>query len=113
MIERLGGVVLAMWLSLPALAGAAPADFPKPPGLVPAVEFWKKVFAEYSENQVVIHDDAYLDKIYTVIDLGPLITRYRCSVPTCGIWIVVLGWMFNTGTPATLTLSVDPFELKV
>ena len=72
MIERLGGVVLAMWLSLPALAGAAPADFPKPPGLVPAVEFWKKIFAEYSENQVVIHDDAYLDKIYKVIDLGPL-----------------------------------------
>ncbi len=59
-------------MSLPALTSAAPADFPKPPGLVPQVEFWKKVFAEYSENQVAIHDDAYLDKIYTVIDLRPL-----------------------------------------
>ena len=46
--------------------------FPKPTGLVTQVEFWKKVFAEYSENQVVIHDNLYLDKIYTVIDLRPL-----------------------------------------
>jgi membrane-bound lytic murein transglycosylase D len=57
---------------MPALTPAAPADFPKPPGLAPQVEFWKKVFAEYSENQVAIHDDAFLDKIYTVIDLRPL-----------------------------------------
>jgi membrane-bound lytic murein transglycosylase D len=58
-------------MSLPIVASAA-ADFPKPPGLAPQVDFWKKVFAEYSENQVAIHDDAYLDKIYTVIDLRPL-----------------------------------------
>ncbi len=57
---------------LPALAAAAPSDFPKPSGLAPQVAFWKRVFAEYSENQVAIHDDAYLDKIYTVIDLRPL-----------------------------------------
>ncbi len=72
MSKRLGGVALALCLLLPAFASAEPADFPKPPGLVAPVEFWKKVFAEYSENQVVIHDDAYLDKIYTVIDLRPL-----------------------------------------
>ena len=70
--EALGGAALALWISLPGLASAAPGDFPKPAGLAPQVEFWKKVFAEYSENQVAIHDDAYLDKIYTVIDLRPL-----------------------------------------
>jgi membrane-bound lytic murein transglycosylase D len=59
---------------LPVLVSAAPSDFPNPAGLTPQVEFWKKVFAEYSENQVAIHDDAYLDKIYTVIDLRPLAT---------------------------------------
>ncbi len=59
-------------LLLPVVAFAAPADFPKPDGIVPQVEFWKKVFAEYSENQVAIHDTLYLDKIYAVIDLRPL-----------------------------------------
>jgi membrane-bound lytic murein transglycosylase D len=65
-------VLLALMGFLPALAIGAPQDFPKPPGLNTQVEFWKKVFAEYSENQIVIHDNAYLDKIYTVIDLRPL-----------------------------------------
>src|SRR5713226_3317575 len=68
----MASVLLALWIVLPASAIGAPQDFPKPAGLNPQVEFWKKVFAEYSENQVVIHDNAYLDKIYTVIDLRPL-----------------------------------------
>ena len=68
----MASVLLALWIVLPGSAIGAPQDFPKPPGLNPQVEFWKKVFAEYSENQVAIHDNAYLDKIYTVIDLRPL-----------------------------------------
>lgn len=64
--------LLAFWVLLPILALAAPENFPKPSGLVPQVEFWKKVFAEYSENQVAIHDNLYLDKIYAVIDLRAL-----------------------------------------
>jgi peptidoglycan lytic transglycosylase D len=57
---------------VPVIAFGTPEDFPKPQGLVTQVEFWKKVFAQYSENQVVVHDNLYLDKIYTVIDLRPL-----------------------------------------
>ena len=64
--------MLALLVMLPLAAFAAPEDFPKPPGLETQVEFWKKVFAAYSENQVAIHDNLYLDKIYTVIDLRPL-----------------------------------------
>jgi len=67
---RLAFWLLILWaLLLPAVALAAPSDFPKPQGLVPQVEFWKKVFAEWSENQVAVHDNLYLNKIYTVIDL--------------------------------------------
>ena len=66
------GLLLALWLLSPLPAFSAPSDFPKPAGIVPQVEFWKKVFAEWSEYQVAIHDDLYLDKIYTVIDLRPL-----------------------------------------
>ncbi len=61
-----------MCFFVPVVAFGAPGDFPKPTGLATQVEFWKKVFAEYSENQVVVHDNLYLDKIYTVIDLRPL-----------------------------------------
>jgi peptidoglycan lytic transglycosylase D len=63
---------LAAGFFVPVVAFAAPGDIPKPPGLSTQVEFWRKVFAEYSENQVVVHDNLYLDKIYTVIDLRPL-----------------------------------------
>jgi len=66
------GLILALWSPFAPQALGAPEDFPKPARLQPQVSFWKKVFAEYSENQVVIHDNAYLDKIYTVIDLRPL-----------------------------------------
>ena len=51
---------------------AAPEDFPRPEGLRTQIEFWKKVFTEYSENQVVIHDALYLDKIYSTVDVEPL-----------------------------------------
>lgn len=59
-------------MGLVATAYAAPEAFPRPAGLETQVRFWKKVFAEYSENQIVIHDSLYIDKVYTVIDLRPL-----------------------------------------
>jgi membrane-bound lytic murein transglycosylase D len=49
----------------------SPDPFPFPAALRPQVEFWKKIFATYSEDQVVIHDTRYMDKIYKVIDLRP------------------------------------------
>ncbi|MCP4353010.1 MAG: LysM peptidoglycan-binding domain-containing protein [Desulfobacterales bacterium] len=33
------------------------------------IDFWKKIFTEYTSDQVVIHDDWYLNVIYEVIDL--------------------------------------------
>jgi membrane-bound lytic murein transglycosylase D len=71
-VRRFASILLAAGFFVPVVALAAPEDFPKPPGLVTQVEFWRNVFAEYSENQVVVHDNLYLDKIYTVIDLRPL-----------------------------------------
>ena len=61
--------LLTLWALWPVLALGASADFPKPAALVPQVDFWKKVFAEWSERQVVVHDNLYLNKIYGVIDL--------------------------------------------
>lgn len=65
-------VALGMSLSaLPAL-GSLPAGkravFVVPPELRPQVEFWKDIFATYSRRQVVIHDTARLDRVYSVLD---------------------------------------------
>ena len=44
--------------------------FPLLPGLENAVEFWKKVFTEYSTSQLVYFDPLDMSKIYEVIDVG-------------------------------------------
>ncbi len=67
-------LLILLWDFAPVYPHIPPASssdlFPLPPSLRPHVEFWKKVFATYSEDQVVIHDGHYM-KIYKVIDLRP------------------------------------------
>jgi len=43
--------------------------FPFPKEIETQVNFWKKIFTEYTINHVIIHDERYLDVIYEVIDL--------------------------------------------
>ena len=50
-----------------ALAGS-PADFPRPTALEAAIRFWRAIFAEYSTDQVVVHDADDLTRIYKVLD---------------------------------------------
>ena len=57
-----------------ARPAASPLPYPK--ALQPQVEFWTKIFATYSEYQVVIHDAVYLDKVYTVLDFRPLLEKH-------------------------------------
>jgi membrane-bound lytic murein transglycosylase D len=47
-----------------------PTHFPATEGLKPQVEFWKKIFTEYTSRQAVIHDRRHVSIIYTVIDLN-------------------------------------------
>ena len=44
--------------------------FPLLPGLENSVEFWKKVFTEYSVAQIVFFDPVDMSKIYEVIEVG-------------------------------------------
>jgi membrane-bound lytic murein transglycosylase D len=46
------------------------SPFPVPVGLEPAVEFWKKVFTEYSLSQLIYFDPLDMSKIYEVNDVG-------------------------------------------
>ena len=53
--------------------------FSTPPGLQNKVEFWKKIYSEYSTKHVVVHDIRNLDIVYEVVYLGekPLSRRAR------------------------------------
>ena len=57
-------------------ATSAVSPLPYPKALQPQVEFWTKIFATYSEYQVVIHDAVYLDKVYAVLDFRPLLKKH-------------------------------------
>lgn len=43
--------------------------FPKPAGLVPAVEFWKKTYAVWQRSEVAFHDNRFMDVVYEVMTL--------------------------------------------
>ena len=57
-------------------ASPAFSPLPYPQALRPQVEFWTKIFATYSEYQVVVHDAVYLDKVYAVLDFRPLLKKH-------------------------------------
>ncbi|MCG8604894.1 transglycosylase SLT domain-containing protein [bacterium] len=46
--------------------------FPMPEIIEPNVEFWKNIYARYSENEVVIHDSEDLEIVYQVVNLKSL-----------------------------------------
>jgi membrane-bound lytic murein transglycosylase D len=46
------------------------SPFPVPAGLEPAVEFWRKIFTEYSLAQLIYFDPLDMSKIYEVNDVG-------------------------------------------
>jgi membrane-bound lytic murein transglycosylase D len=69
-------VVVAVLLSLLApVADAATTAFPRPPEIEHQIAFWRRVFAEYSKYQVVVHDTVDLDKVYSVLDFRDLVAN--------------------------------------
>jgi membrane-bound lytic murein transglycosylase D len=50
----------------------AAETFPRPKSIEPQIRFWKAIFAEYSQDQVVVHDTVDLDKVYRVLDFRDL-----------------------------------------
>ncbi|PID73822.1 MAG: hypothetical protein CSB33_01755 [Desulfobacterales bacterium] len=48
-----------------------PADpFPVPRGMHSMVNFWIRIFTEFSTHEVILHDEYYLGLIYGVVDLS-------------------------------------------
>jgi len=44
--------------------------FPLLPGLESSVEFWKKIFTEYSRSQLVYFDPLDMSRIYEIVEVG-------------------------------------------
>jgi membrane-bound lytic murein transglycosylase D len=57
--------------SRPAAGASRPATvaLPRPAGLKPDVEFWRRVFTEVSNDEGLVHDDTRLDVVYEVVHL--------------------------------------------
>ena len=53
-----------------------PDNFPLYPCIQPNVNFWLKIYTQYSSDQGVIHDKRQMDRIYGVI---PLVDPYRAG----------------------------------
>lgn len=70
--------LLSLLLSLVAISANAsaqskqenPVPFPVPAGLESSIEFWKKIFSEYSLAQLVYFDPLDPSIIYQVVDVG-------------------------------------------
>lgn len=63
-------LMLAPVYTMAEEAPSAENPFPLPAGLENAVEFWKRIFAEYSLSQLVFFDPLDMSKIYEVTDVG-------------------------------------------
>ena len=71
--------ILLLFCSLlwPATGAAAPSaaerndpDFPLPERLIPAVDFWQRVYLDATTKQGFLHDSRRLGVIYELVDLG-------------------------------------------
>jgi membrane-bound lytic murein transglycosylase D len=47
-----------------------PSPFPLLAGLEPAIEFWKRIFTEFSSSQIVYFDPLDMSRIYEVVEAG-------------------------------------------
>jgi len=74
-------LIICLWLGGSFSGGAQPARppvqfgsalFPMPPEIAANAEFWRKVYADYPTNTVLIHDVVDLSIIYEIIPLKGL-----------------------------------------
>lgn len=69
-MRTLSASLLLCWVAI-APVGAAPADFPRPSGLKPAVSFWTTIYSEVSTDGGLLHDRHNLAVVYEKLEFGP------------------------------------------
>ncbi len=67
-------ILCGVLLSLAALQAAAAMDvFPRPPELEHKIAFWRSVFGEYSQHQIILHDRKNVSVVYKVLDFTDVV----------------------------------------
>ena len=56
--------------------------FPEYPSIRPNVEFWARVFSEWSLGQVAVHDLDHPGVVYEVVDLPGPVSYTHLTLPT-------------------------------
>ena len=81
MAQVLGAIlVLVLLAAAPAAPAAAGEEaFPRPANLEANIAFWKLVFTQWGERDLVIHDAERLDIVYEVIPTVPLGARRKVA----------------------------------
>ncbi|HVS23166.1 MAG TPA: LysM peptidoglycan-binding domain-containing protein, partial [Gammaproteobacteria bacterium] len=104
------GIVAVLAASATVWILAAAADesqFPRPPELEPAVQFWTRVYTEVDTHSGFIHDDLRLDIVYETIkvpdDLSTRERRHRLERAVDGYEAILA----KLGTGARERLSAD------
>jgi membrane-bound lytic murein transglycosylase D len=74
MAHRITAILLFVLVTVVPAAGAAGSDelFPRPANLEANIAFWKMVFTQWGERDLVIHDAENLQIVYEVIPTVPL-----------------------------------------
>jgi len=63
---------LLITTAAPAPAAPSPIDdrlFPRPAAIAQRIEFWKRIFTEFREDQAVFHDAEHVHLVYSVVDI--------------------------------------------
>jgi membrane-bound lytic murein transglycosylase D len=89
-------VLLATTFALPALA--EPVELPTE-GLESRVEFWKKVYTQYGEDDIIIHDRFHVNLIYDIANEDDVKSR------TASVKVALDEIRDKLDSPETLSLS--------
>ena len=93
--------------------------FPLPADLEKNVIFWKSVFTDYLENEVIIHDARHVDIIYTIVNMddiadeeATLREKWKAVGDIKSEYSAVLRKLANLPQPVSAN-SLGPLERKV
>jgi membrane-bound lytic murein transglycosylase D len=72
-------LIVFLFVLIPSIDPAAAATetqpatsaFPRPQGLVPAIDFWTRIYSEIDSDTGLIHDDRRLNRVYRTLYLNP------------------------------------------
>jgi membrane-bound lytic murein transglycosylase D len=62
--------LLPALLALLVVSSGMASELPRPKGLAPDVSFWRRIFAEVSTDEALIHDNRYLGIVYEKISMA-------------------------------------------